>query len=137
MAKLPSYRRIMEQDYKPEEQDLVRQLSTSLNYGIEALYDVLNGKLTLRDNFNSTIREVDIEVDAVGLPKVKTVMKKNNSNRIEGLWVLNVTNLTKSTVYPTSGVTVSFTETSDSIIIDHLTGLSAGYIWRIKVVAIV
>lgn len=137
MSKLPSYRRIIETDYKPDDQELVRQLSVSVNYGIEAVYDLLNGKLTLKDNVNSTIKQLDIELNANGTPKVKTVIKKTNTDRIEGLWVISVSNLTKSSVYPTSGVTVSYTETSDSIILDHLTGLSAGYVWRIKLIAIV
>jgi len=137
MSKLPSYRRLMEQDYKPEEQDLVRQLSVSINYGIEAVYELLNGKLTFRDNFNSTIKQLDVEVDSTGKPKVKTIIKKSGTDKIEGLWVINATNQTKSSVYPSSGVLISYTETADSIIIDNIAGLSAGYIWRIKVIAIV
>ena len=52
--KLPSFRRILEQDYKPDDQDLVKTLASSLNYGIEVLYDALNGKLTFRDNIASS-----------------------------------------------------------------------------------
>lgn len=136
MAKLPSYRRIIEKDYPEESQDLVRQLSVSINAGFEALYDLLNGKLTIKDNVSSTIREFDVTVNASGTPTAKTSIKKSNTEKIEGLWVIKVTNLTNSSTYPSSGVVVSYTETTDSIIIDNITGLSANNNWRLKVIAL-
>lgn len=136
MANLPSFRRIITQDYDPKYQDLVDTLSVSLNQGIEVLYSLLNGGLTLRDNFASTIKEVDIEVDANGKPKTKTIIKKTSSERVEGLWVLRVQNITNSNVYPTGTPLFSYTETTDSIIVDNVTSLLPGYIFRIKVIAI-
>lgn len=136
MAKLPSFRRIITQDYDPQYRDLVDTLSVSLNQGIEVLYDLLNGNLSLKDNFASTIKEIDVEVDAAGKPKTKTVIKKNSTDRMEGLWVLRVQNLTNSNIYPTGTPLISYTETTDTIIVDNITNLQVGYIFRIKVIAI-
>ena len=135
MSTLPSFRRIVRQDYDPKDQDLIDTLSVSLNQGIEVLYDLLNGKLSIKDNFDSTIKEIDVEVDAAGKPKTKTIIKKSSTDRSEGLWVLRVQNLTNSNVYPTGTPLISFTETTDSIIIDNITSLPTGYIFRIKIVA--
>ena len=134
--KLPSFRKIIEQDYPSEYQELVKQLAVSINHGIEVLYDLLNGKLSIKDNLATTIKEIDIEVDAKGKPKSTSIIKKSTSDRIEGLWVLNATNLTNSNVYPTGGVFVSYTETSESITINNVAGIPANNIFRIKIVAI-
>lgn len=134
--KLPSFRRINEQDYKPEYQELIQQLSTSLNYGIEVLYQLLNGKLTIKDNLASTVKELDVQLTSAGKPTTNISIKKTTSERIEGLMVVRVQNLSNSSTYPTSGVTISYTETVDSIIINHITGLAANDQWRINVIAI-
>lgn len=136
MSRLPGYRRINEQDYDPEDQELVRQLSTTLNYGVEVLYDLLNGKLTFSDNLDSLIKDFNVEVDSNGIPLTRVVLKKKNTNKIEGLAVIRVDNLTNPSVFPTSGVTLSFTETTDSIIINHITGLPISNIFSIKIVTI-
>lgn len=136
MSRLPGYRRINEQDYDPEDQELVRQLSTTLNYGVEVLYDLLNGKLTFSDNLDSLIKDFNVEVDSNGIPLTRVVLKKKNTNKIEGLAVIRVDNLTNPSVFPTSGVTLSFTETTDSIIINHITGLPISNIFNIKIVTI-
>lgn len=136
MAKLPSFRRIYEQDYPQEYQELIKQLSVSVNYGFEPLYELLNGKLTLTDNTASLIKEVSIEVDAAGKPKTRTVIRKNGTERFQGLMVIKATNLTNSNVYPSGGVLISYTETTDSIVIDHVTGLPADNLFSLNVFGI-
>lgn len=136
MSRLPGYRRLNEQDFPAESQELVRQLSSTLNYGVEVLYDLLNGKLTFADNLDSLIKDFNVEVDSNGVPLIKVTLKKKNTNRIEGLAVIRVDNLTNPSVFPTSGVTLSFTETTDSIIINHITGLPISNIFNIKIVTI-
>lgn len=136
MAKLPSYRRINIQDYPKENQELVDQLSVSINYGLEALYEALNGKLTFADNFGSPAKDIDVQVDSTGKPQTKTIIKKSDTNRISGLVAIRVQNLTNSGVYPSSGVLISYTETSDTITVDNITGLPPGYIFRITTLPI-
>lgn len=136
MAKLPSFRRIYEQDFDKDSQELVRQLSVTINAGFEVLYEVLNGKLTFKDNIASTIKELDIQVDASGKPLSNASFKKSSSDRIEGLMVIRADNLSSSNTYPTTGVFVSFTETSDNIIINNITGLQANAVYRIKLLTI-
>lgn len=136
MAKLPSYRRILEQDYPEESQPLVQQLSVSLNYGIEVLYDLLNGKLSIKDNLAGFVKEIDVMVNSSGAPQSKTVVKKTTSDKIEGMMVIRADNLTNSNVYPTGGVFVSFTETTDSLIINNITGLQPDNQYRLKLWAV-
>lgn len=136
MAKLPGWKRIYEQDYDEKYQDLVRQLGANLNYGIQALYDVLNGKLTFADNMESTVKEFSVTVDAQGIPTTQTLFKKNDTTRITGLVIIRADNATNATTYPTSGVFISYTETTDTVFINHVTGLQANQPYNITVITI-
>lgn len=136
MAKLPSFRKIYEQDYDPQYQELIRQLSVSLNYGIEVLYQLLNGKLTVKDNLASTVKELNVQVDSTGKPLTSSTIKKSSTDRIEGLIVVRAENLTNSSTYPTSGIFISYTETNENIVINNIKGLTANDLWKINVIAL-
>lgn len=136
MSTLPSFRRINEQDYPEKDQELVKTLATSINYGVEVLYQLLSGKLTIKDNFASIIKQVDVTVDSSGKPLNKTIIKKTSTDKVEGLMVIRAQNLTSSSTFPTSGVMISYTETTDSIILDHVTGIQANNLYRINVIGL-
>lgn len=133
MAKIPSYKRLYEQDFPEDQQELVAQLAVTLNSGIEVLYEQLNGKLVLGENLAAFTKELTVTVGPTGLPTSKTFIRKTSSDRIQGISIIRADNLSNSNVYPTSGVFASFTETTDSIVINHLTGLVAGNLYRIVV----
>lgn len=135
MARLPSFRRLNKQDFSPENQQLIEQLAGNLNIGIEVLYDVLNKKLNLEDNFLASVRTFNVQVNANGLPTTQTSFAIDNIGTIKGLTVLNVNNLTNPTVYPTGGVTISFEQRTRSILIKHITGLPVNNRFSITVVA--
>ena len=98
---LAGYRRINKTDYAPDNQDLVEQLATSINYGFDTLFEALNGKLDFKNNFASTITEFTVSVDSDGVPLQKTQFKlKDGQMNVEGLVVLNVS----VNEYPTGGV---------------------------------
>jgi hypothetical protein len=125
MARLPSFRRIFEQDYQKDYQDLVRQLSVSINYGFEPLYEILNGKLSLTDNTASLITTITVTVDSSGKPKTKTTIRKTGTDRFTGFIVVKAENLTNSSVYTTGTPFINYTETSETITVNNVTGLPA------------
>lgn len=133
--KLPSFRKLYKQDYKPEEQDFVEKLASSLNYGIEILYSTLNRQVSLRENVLCVIKDVDVIVNSSGEPTTDTSMRLDLSGRVEGLTVLKVENLTTSDVYPTAQPFITYEQTESSIIFNNIAGLSANYKWRLRVVA--
>jgi hypothetical protein len=133
--RLSSFKRLYKGDFKQEFQALVDQLATSINIGIEALYDALNRKLTLRDNIACTVKEIDVKVDAAGTPTTTTLFKMDISNRLEGITVLSALNTDDSTGYPTGGIFISWTQTQNGILINNITGLIANQTYRLKIVA--
>ena len=136
MAKLPSYRRLYDQDFPEKDQELVGQLAVSINAGFEALYETLNGKLSFNDNTASLITTITVEVDASGKPKSKTTIKKNTSDRFSGFPVISAVNLSNSTTYPTSAPFISYTETTNTVTIDNITGLPANNLFQLTIFGI-
>ena len=136
MAKLPGYRRIFEQDYPQQYQDLVKQLAVTLNYGFDSIYQLLNGKLTFADNLDSVTKTLTLQVDSTGKPTSNATITKGSTNTISGLIVARVVNTTNSTTYPTGGVFVTYTETNQTITLNNITGLVAGNNYNITIVTI-
>lgn len=133
MARLPSFRRIYDQDYPPEQQELVSQLAVSINAGFEVLFEQLNGKLVLGENLAAYTKQLSLIVGANGVPTTKTVIRKTTVDRIQGISVIRADNLSNSSAYPTTGVFITFTETTDSIIINHITGLVPGNLYSLNI----
>ena len=135
MPKMSSYRRIITNDFEEEDRDLVGQLSTPINYSFNELYFALNGRLTLRDNLFSTVKDVDIYVNSNGTPVNTTSFALDKTGSILGCSVLSAVNQDNTSVFPTGQPFISFTQNNNSIFINHITGLTPGYRWTIRVVA--
>ena len=130
----PSFRRINKTDFKQELQETIEKLAVTINNGFEVIYEALRGKLSLKDNILCTIKTINVEVLATGVPKGTTVASYDFEGRVEGVLVLSVNNLTNSNVYPSGGVFVSYTPGSKNISINNITGLAVGYNWQLKLV---
>jgi hypothetical protein len=64
--KLPSFKRLFENDFDSSERNLVAKLALSLNQGIENLYLALSKRISLRDNIQCTVKDVQVTVDSNG-----------------------------------------------------------------------
>ena len=132
--RLPSFRHIFKADYKQEFQDLVDKLSVSLNNGIEAIYDALNGKLSLSDNLYCDVTDVKVTVDSDGIPKIKTGYKIKLTTKPIGIQVIDAINQTNSNTYPTSGIFIDFTYENNQITINAVKGLQADQVYNLKII---
>lgn len=112
----------------------MERISFSLNQGIELLYDVLNRKVSLSDNIACTIRDVIVSVNAGGIPLTRTSYSLDLVTTVIGTEVIRAENLTNSTIYPSSGILISYTQSGSNIIINHITGLQADSSYRIRVI---
>lgn len=135
--RLPGYKRINRKDYNQEDQQLIDRLSGTINDAFDSLFDALNNRLTFRDNFLSTVSEFSVTVDTNGIPTGTTSFKlSRSSQKVEGVLVINATNVTVPSLPPVGAVFISYTVNSDNIVINKITGLSEGNTYRIKVLAI-
>lgn len=133
--KVPLYRRIYKTDYPDDQQTLVEKMALSINNGFDVLYDLINNKLTLQDNFNGTVKDITIILDANGTPTDTSSFALSSNSRIIGVQVLKAVNLTNNTTYPTQAPFISFTQTERGITINNVTGLQAGNRWQLTVMA--
>jgi hypothetical protein len=133
--RLPSFKRIIKTDYVEEFQNLVDTLASSLNVGIDNLYLALNKNLSLSDNVKCTIKDVTVTVNSSGIPIASTGFLLDFDGKCIGVQVLKYDNLTNSTTYPTTGVSIAWTQQNKSIVINHIAGLPANNQFLLKVVA--
>jgi len=136
MAKLSSYRRLLEQDF-PDDSELVKKLGITINSSFDELYNALNNRLTIRDNLSATIAEFTVTVNAAGTPRNNTSFKLlNNQTVVEGLLVISVSGASDPTVLPTSGLAISYVRSESNINIQNIKGLQPDKSYRVKVIVL-
>jgi hypothetical protein len=134
--KLSSYKRIMTSDFKKEEQPLVEKLAGGINDMFDQLVQALNKRLTLSDNFQATIRDVDLVVNAQGNPTSTTSFGLDISGvPVTGIQVIRAENLTNSAIYPVSQPFISFIQIENTIRVLNVSGLQPNNRYRLRIIA--
>lgn len=124
MAKLPSFKRLNKSEFKPEYSDLVEKLITSLNSIIDSVLDALNRKISLKNNILCSIRDVSVVVDSAGIPTAPINITYDFTGSASVVTVGRIVNLTNSSGYPSSGVTVYWEQVANNVIrIRHISGI--------------
>lgn len=132
--RLPSFKRLVKNDFDEDDKPFVEKFSYFFNNGVEALYNVLNKNVSLKDNILGVVKDVTVTVDSTGKPTNSTSFPLDISNKIIGLNVLRVDNNTNASGYPTGGVFVSWTQDGKNIFINHITGLVANNSYNVRVI---
>jgi hypothetical protein len=133
MAKLQNFKRILAQDYEEEYRLLIEKLSFSVNSFAEDVLRTLNGNLNT-DNTLEKLKTMDVEVFSSGSPKTSLQFQNPSSvYKLEGIRVIRVENLSNTGTYPTTAPFVSFSENAGIVTVNNITGLQAGYKWRLKI----
>lgn len=132
--KIPGFKRLLGSDFDKQFQELINQLSLSLNNGIDILYQALNNNLTFRDNIKSQVQDITVSVDANGTPRQNASFKLNISARVDGTLVILAENQDNSNTYPSGGVFINGTQDINNFIINHITGLQANQSYLLRVV---
>lgn len=125
--KIPSFRRVFQQDYPKDFQGLVSQLAVTINQGFETLFQLANNGITLGDNVSCSVNTFTVVVDSGGVPTVKTTvaLTTDPSRPTRQVFVGKVVNNTVSTAYPTGAVFATWTTDGKNLVIQNLTGLTA------------
>jgi hypothetical protein len=135
MGKLQGFRRLYKQDFDQQYGDLIDGLSPALNTGVEVLYQALNKNLDLANNIRCTVRDVSVIVNASGVPKSITSIALDVKNApVIGCQVISAQNVTNSSTFPTGQPFISFSQKSDVLIINNVTGLQADNQYTLKII---
>lgn len=133
--RVPTFKRIFKADFPQDQQDFAERLSFLFNNGIEVLYEALNNRLTLKDNFSGTLKDVAITVDANGIPTTSTGFTLDRTGQVLGLQVIMATNNSNNNSYPTSGIFITFDQTTTNVTIRQVTGLRANNSYSLRIFA--
>jgi hypothetical protein len=134
LMKLPSFKRLFVTDFDEEYQTLINKLVPVINDGFENVYNALSKRLTLGDNFSSTIRDVPVRVNASGTPLSQVFIKLDTQLPVLGITVINARNLTNSSTYPTSQPFISWVITNNGLQVLNVTGLQDSHDYVLRVV---
>jgi hypothetical protein len=134
MSKLQSYKRILSSDFNDEDRQLVDQLAGSINTVIDDHQYTLNGKVSLRDNIYCTVKDIEVTVDAAGGTGGTRVTVNNPQVQALGMQVIQVTNVSNSSIYPVGQPFITYSQLESSILLNNITGLLPGYRWRLRVI---
>jgi len=133
---LPNFQRLYSNDYAPEQQALISKLAASLNIGIDTLYQALNKKVSLNDNVDCIVKDVEVIVGADGVPTNGASLKLTDTTRsIIGMQVIRASNLTNTSIYPSGGIFITYAQQQTGVSISHVTGLQASNKYSLKIVA--
>lgn len=133
--KIQSIPKIVKTDYPKEMQDAIEQLSYTINPLIDVLTQLANNNISIADNLSSIVKTVILSVDANGTPSGTTGFNLGKNTVILGLQIKRAVNNTDSTVYPTGGVWITYTQSGSQIIINNVKGLPVGYQFTLTIQA--
>jgi len=134
-VQIPNQKKLIKNDFNEDNQALVEQLAEVINYNFETSFNALNKNLSLGDNLNVLVKDIEVTVDSSGIPitSIKFTSSLKPARPIGSL-VIDQINLTNSLVYPTSGIVISYSEVKGIVTVNHITGLPAGNKFKLKVV---
>lgn len=137
MAKLPSFKRIIKEDFAAEEQNLISKLGFLVNSAFDSVFSAFDKNITIVDNLNQDLIDVDVTVDASGNPKLPLEIRTRLRSNCKGIQVVRLDNLSNPTSLPNTAPFVYFNQgTQTNVNITVIKGLTADVKYRLKLLLI-
>lgn len=94
--------------------------------------------ISISDNILCTVKKIQITVNDTGTPTGSGTasFQLDTNGQIQGIFVINAVNLTKTTVYPTGNPFLSYTQNGNIINITNVAGLPSGNNFQLTVLAL-
>lgn len=128
------FRRIIKEDFKKDEQDLVGRIGFIINPCFTQLSSILSRNLTWEDNFSAVVKTITITVDSAGIPLNTTSFSVDLKAQCQNLFVTQAKNLTNVAHYPVSAPFISWTQSGSQIVINHVSGLQANEQYQLRII---
>lgn len=113
---------------------MIEKLAGTINQNTEILFEALNRKISLRDNVQCTVRDVDLSVNSNGVPTTSINMGLDTAGKVDGVTVINCYNNDNTALLPTYAPFIAYKATTTGINITNVKGLSAGSSWKLRVI---
>lgn len=135
MAKVNNIKRLTKEGVEEDYHQLIDTLSYSLNPLIEQIIGAFDKNINF-DNINQELLIFEAEVNASGVPKNTLNIKTNLKTRINGCFVINISNLTNANALLIGSPFVSYSLITNGIVVNQITGLIPDNKYRISIVVI-
>jgi hypothetical protein len=122
MAKITGFKRLVKEDFPDDQQPLIEKLATVFNLFQEQVYYAFSNGISLADNVNAQTSTIRVKVSSTGVPTGNNQIKYNLKTRPVGSTVINVQNVTDTTLLAGSPF-VTFTLAGSTITLTQITGL--------------
>lgn len=120
--KISGFKRLVKEDFPADQQPLIEKLGTVFNLFQEQVYYAFNNNITIDENLNAQSVVYRVTVDANGKPVGNNQIKYNLKTRPKGAQVINVQNLTDTTLLAGAPF-VMFSLNGNILTINQVTGL--------------
>lgn len=127
--------RIKTNDFPQDQKELADTLGGILNPFIDKLVIGFNKNFTVDDNLPFEFKELDISVDALGVPLKNNILTTNLKN-IKGYICINVIDINNTGLYPSATPFLSTEITGNTISIRNISGLPTGATYRLVLLGI-
>jgi hypothetical protein len=118
---IDNIKRIVKEQFPKENDTLIDKLGFILNDFMIQVQTAINGNLGI-ENFKQELLTINIKVNPNGVPIIGDKLK-TKLNRISGIICVRVINQTNTAIYPSNTPLVSFSQNSNLITLQHITGL--------------
>jgi hypothetical protein len=135
-ANLSFLKKLIKEDFDKKDQNLVGRIALILNPALESITNLMGHGLLISD-LNTQVKDLTFEVDSNGIPTHPTSFASTLNGKCSMIIAGRAQNLADSTIYPTGGQSISFSQNNGQITIIHITGLIAGPKWQVRVIAYV
>ena len=126
--------RIKTNDFPEEQKELADTLGGILNPFIDKLVIGFNKNFTVDDNLPFEFKNLDIEVDASGIPINNNILSTRLTN-LKGYLCVNVQNINNLPL-PSTAVSLFTTTVANTVTINKITGLPSGGVYRLILLGI-
>lgn len=131
MPLLDNVRRINSDEYPEETRNTVDQLANTLNFFMEDVVNILNGRVDFA-NLNRELLTLTITVNNQGVPITES--KFSSQLNVAGTKIIRAENLDNNAVFPTTAPFISYRNTGTGIyVINNISGLQPGNKYRLVI----
>lgn len=121
MGRVPDLKRITVEDFKPENQEMIKKIAFVVNSFHEQVRNLFNGNID-ETNLAEEFKTLTFTTDNSGQPLNK--IKFNTSvGRARGLFIGNINITSANNVYPTENPLFSFSQNGNIVTIENISGL--------------
>jgi len=125
LGRVPDLKRVVAEDFKPEDRPLVQKLGFIINSFHEQVRSTLNKNIN-SDNLAREIKTLTFSTGETGQPLNTLTFRSNLTNSIVGINILRLTITSNNQSFPSQMPLISFSQNENLVTINNIAGLEAG-----------